>query len=76
MRWDLRRKKQLESHMINVNGEGGEHAESVAVGEEGKEEEGKEEEGKDDKSLLIWLLNFLTYTKLFYNVTEIFISVL
>ena len=53
MRWDLRRKKQLESHMINVNGEGGEHAESVAVGEEGKEEEGKEEEGKDDKSLLI-----------------------
>lgn len=52
MRWDLRRKKELESHMINVNGEGGEHVESMDVGEEAEGKEGKEE-GKDDKSLLI-----------------------
>ena len=57
MRWDLRRKKELESHMINVNREGSEHVESMDVGEEAEGEEGKEE-GKDDKSLLIWLLNF------------------
>ena len=52
MRWDLRRKKELESHMINVNREGSEHVESMDVGEEAEGEEGKEE-GKDDKSLLI-----------------------
>ena len=48
MRWDLRRKKERESRMININEEDGEHVKSAEVGEGAEEEE-----GKDNKSLLI-----------------------
>ena len=48
MRWDLKRKKEQEARMINVNGEDGEHARSAEVGVGAEKEEGKE-----NKNLLI-----------------------